>query len=324
MASKRIEFIDLAKGICMIALVFGHCGVEISGAATLPLYLMISGMFFKEYNSPKIFLAKKANGILTPFLFFYLLGCAAYYGIKAFAPELLITSAGGILDIFNNRQFFNGPIWFVIALFWCSIYFYIIFKITKNKHIRYLICIVAGFIGWWLGNERFFLPMFLDVAMTSLPFFALGYYINKSQMLNKANENAGLAFGILMLVISAILPSRISLHYNIMEGAVSYITGLLIAFGLLFICKKIKSVPFVTFCGRYSLILLCVHHMIYRPLMVLMPKTGIELLGSNWSIATITLLLSAACVPLCKKLIPWFVAQKDLIKLPANNNNYAR
>jgi hypothetical protein len=56
--------------------------------------------------------------------------------------------------------------------------------------------------------------------------------------------------------------------------------------------------------------------MIYRPLMVLLPKTGVELLSDKWSIAIITLLLSALCIPVCKKLIPWFIAQKDLIKLP--------
>ena len=50
--------------------------------------------------------------------------------------------------------------------------------------------------------------------------------------------------------------------------------------------------------------------------MVLLPKTGIEFLSDKWSIAIITLLLSALCIPVCKKLIPWFIAQKDLIKLP--------
>lgn len=134
MSQKRIEFIDLAKGVCMIAIVLGHCGIGINGATTLPLYLMISGMFFKKYDGTRTFLIKKANGILIPFIFFYLIGCAAFYGIKCSAPQLF------------------------------------------------------------------------------------------------------------------------------------------------------------------------------------MPKTGIEILSSNWSIAIITLLLSAACIPICKRQIPWFVAQKDLIR----------
>ena len=88
---------------------------------------------------------------------------------------------------------------------------------------------------------------------------------------------------------------------------------------VLFLCKIIKYIPFISYCGRYSIVLLCVHHMIYRPLMVLLPKTGIEFLSEKWSIAIITLLLSALCIPVCKRLIPWFIAQKDLIKIPEKN-----
>lgn len=315
--TQRIDFIDLAKGICMIALVFGHCGINSNGAATLPLYLIISGIFFKDYGSRKAFLTKKINGILVPFLFFYFVGCLAFYLIKLFAPQLLITTAGGIMDIFNNRQYFNGPIWFIITLFWCNIYFYLIYKIAKNDYTKVILCLVVGAIGWYLGHIGIFVPLFFDVAMTSLPFFALGFYVKKTNILSKKINNLlCLLFGGVLLYFAVVIPARISLHYNIMEGTESYIVGLMIAAGIMLICKVIEHIPFVSYCGRYSLILLCVHHLIYRPLMVLMPKTGIELLSDKWSIAIITLLLSTACIPLCKKLFPWFVAQKDLIKLP--------
>ena len=63
--TQRIDFIDLAKGICMIALVLGHCGISIAGNATIPLYLIISGMFFKERENPRTFITKKTNKILN-------------------------------------------------------------------------------------------------------------------------------------------------------------------------------------------------------------------------------------------------------------------
>ena len=319
MSQKRIEFIDLAKGICIIALVLGHCGVTplINGADTLPLYLIISGLFFKEYSNALTFFTKKVNGILIPFIFFYLIGCIAFYLIKWFAPQLLVTTAGGIMDIFNNRQYFNGPIWFIIALFWCNIYFYLIRRATRNDYIIALSSLILGGIGWYMGYIGFFLPLFLDVAMTSLPFFALGYYLNRINILTiKIPAIYSLILGCGLIALTFIIPSRISLHYNIMEGTNSYIIGIIIAAGILLISKAFNHIPFISYCGRYSIVLLCVHHMIYRPLMVLLPKTGIELLSDKWSIAIITLLLSALCIPVCKKLIPWFIAQKDLIKVP--------
>ena len=92
MSQKRIEFIDLAKGICMIALVLGHCGVTplITGSDTLPLYLIISGFFFKEYSNAQTFFTKKVNGILIPFIFFYLIAKNVRHVIKSDIAEIIV------------------------------------------------------------------------------------------------------------------------------------------------------------------------------------------------------------------------------------------
>lgn len=48
---QRIEFIDLAKGICIIMVVVGHCGAPfyIPGweIVRMPLYFILSGLFLK-------------------------------------------------------------------------------------------------------------------------------------------------------------------------------------------------------------------------------------------------------------------------------------
>lgn len=325
MSQKRIEFIDLAKGICIILVVLGHCGARINlpglEIVRMPLYFILSGLFFKDYGGGYNFFIRKTNKILIPFIFFYLLGCMAYYGIKFLAPQLLITSAGGILDVFNNRQFFNGPIWFLLCLFWCNIIFCQITLHIKREWLRIITVIALGVTGLLLGRSGVFIPLFIDVAFTALPFFAFGYYLKKSDILypNRYDRYCilfAMVFWGIAYILTITTDYRLSLHYNVLEGWSTYFISITSVLAILFLCKTIKHVPFVSYCGRYSIVLLCVHHMIYRPLMVLMPKTGIEILSSNWSIAIITLLLSAACIPVCKKLIPWFVAQKDLIKLP--------
>ena len=51
---KRIEFIDLAKGVCILMVVMGHCGfpIDIPGweIVRMPLYFILSGLFFKDYG----------------------------------------------------------------------------------------------------------------------------------------------------------------------------------------------------------------------------------------------------------------------------------
>ena len=74
MSKSRIEFIDLAKGICIILVVVGHVGVNIAipglEQVRMPLYFMLSGLFFKNYGGGEYFFIKKVNKILIPFIFF--------------------------------------------------------------------------------------------------------------------------------------------------------------------------------------------------------------------------------------------------------------
>ena len=70
---KRIEFIDLAKGICILLIILGHTGVAVDypglTALRTPLYLTLSGLFFKDYGSFKELLKRKTNRVFIPFIF---------------------------------------------------------------------------------------------------------------------------------------------------------------------------------------------------------------------------------------------------------------
>lgn len=322
--TQRIDFIDLAKGVCIFLVVVGHSGAPIAipgfEIVRMPLYFILSGLFFKTYNGSLSFLIKKTNKILIPFLFFYLIGNIAFYTIKFFAPQYLITAANGIFDLFNNRQFFNGPIWFLLCLFWCNIYFCQIFFLFKNDIARIITVIFLGTFGWWLGYKDYFVPLFLDVAMTSLPFFTFGYYLKKSNILypnkyDKYNLLISFSFWGVSFLLTNVTHYRLSLHYNGVNGWSTYFIAIASVMSILFLCKRIKRLPILSYIGRYSIILLCVHHMIYRPVTVILRITNIDWLNNIYVIAGITLLLSTLCIPLCIRFIPHFVAQKDLIKI---------
>lgn len=324
--TKRIEFIDLAKGVCILMVVMGHSGfpIDIPGweIVRMPLYFILSGLFFKDYGSFMNFLVQKTNKILIPFLFFYLLGYMAFYLIQMIVPQLLITEARGIFDLFDNRQFFNGPIWFLLALFWCNVFFCTICLSIKNEVARIITVCLLGFAGWYLGNVlHVFVPLFLDVALTALPFFAFGYYLKRTEILypNKY-DRYNILFAIILWGIAFALTKtthfRLSLHYNGLEGWSTYIIAISSVLSILFLCKIIKRIPLISYMGRYSIILLCTHHLIYRPVRVIVERGGVDGSILSFMVASITVLLSTALIPLCIKYIPWFTAQKNLIKMP--------
>ena len=109
----------------------------------------------------------------------------------------------------------------------------------------------------------------------------------------------------------------IGFHYNNVHGnvVVIYLLGICGVMAVLYLCKVVKRLPIVSYCGRYSIILLCTHHLFYRPIkLVLMKLSFVPTEYVVWITAVLTLLCCYISIPLCIKYIPYFTAQKDLIK----------
>lgn len=78
--NKRIDFVDLTKGVCIILVVMAHIGGAFEkldyhsmiASFRMPLYFFISGIFFKSYEGLFGFFIRKINKLIIPFLFFYL------------------------------------------------------------------------------------------------------------------------------------------------------------------------------------------------------------------------------------------------------------
>lgn len=85
-AKKRIEFIDLAKGICILLIIVGHSGVEVDypglSAMRTPLYLTLSGLFFKDYGGFTNILIRKTNKILIPYSIFLYCKLPAFLSLQ--------------------------------------------------------------------------------------------------------------------------------------------------------------------------------------------------------------------------------------------------
>lgn len=287
----------------------------------MPLFFIVSGMFFNTYDGWFNFIRRKTNLILVPFLFFYLLAYVVFYFGNWIVPELMKTDASGILDVFTQRQYFNGPIWFLICLFWSNIYFYLIQQFIKSDIWKAVVVIMVCGVGVLLGKLTIFLPCMMDVAMTALPFFYIGNLLKRINLLvPNQYDRYNLLFATIFLGVSICIERYcdvgcISFHYNRYPGVfiIDVVNALCGVFAVLLLCKTIKSFPIISYCGRYSIILLCTHHMYYRPLVLLF----------NWLIPAYSLVLTvvvtiALCiisVPLCKNLIPKFCAQKELIKI---------
>ena len=325
MSNSRIEFIDLAKGIFILLIVFEHVGLLVPTPGLyndrLPIFFVLSGLFFK-CDGIKKFIVSRTNRILVPFIFFYLLGYLVFYVVNWFVPGLIVGDASGILDVFTQRQYFNGPIWFLLALFWANLMFCGISIGLKREWMRVVAVLAIGACGVWLGREKIMLPCVVDSAMSALPFFYFGYLLKKTPLLEENRfDKYNILFVVAFYAIAVGLSSwfdapYIGFHYNNVHGnvVVIYLLGMCGVMAVLYLCKVVKRLPIVSYCGRYSIILLCTHHLFYRPIkLVLMKVDGLSMDAVVWITAVVTVALCCATIPLCKRYIPKLTAQEDLI-----------
>jgi fucose 4-O-acetylase-like acetyltransferase len=180
--AERISYIDVAKGIAMLLVVMINvdvpCPIPGLYAAKVPLFFILSGFFLNPDSSE--FLVKKLRTLLVPFFLFYILSYAIYYLLLFLYPNIsALTHAKGILDIFTQKEYFNGPLWFLLCLFEADLLFWSISHLFKNLIIKILLILLMGFCGFILGRTGTDIPCNFDTALTAMPFLGLGYYFRK-------------------------------------------------------------------------------------------------------------------------------------------------
>ena len=330
---RRIDFVDLTKGVCIILVVMAHIGGAFDqldkhsmlSCFLMPLYFFISGIFFKPYEGLYGFIIRKTNKLIIPFIFFYVSAFLLKYIVWKIAPETfhLPVSWRELLFVFHGHDLikFNPPIWFLLALFNCNILFYLIHYL-RDKHLSLMFAatLLIGCTGFFLGKFHIELPLYIDVAMTALPFYVAGFWVRRYNFFlfpSHRFDKIIPSFVLLALVVmyfTATTPGMRTNNYpgNIFQVYIAAFAGI---FMIMLICKKIKRISIVSYLGRYSIITLSIH----GPIIHFARPVVSHYIHNDWAEASALLLLTLTiCIlftPILLKIIPQLVAQKDLLKV---------
>ncbi len=329
MKKERIAWIDLAKGFCIMLVMWWHIKELYSNRGftdrsillytanyfRMPLYFLLSGIFFKTYSGYLEFLVRKVNRLLIPFLVFAVLGVAYCLLFPKKLPALR-----------TWESFYPYvTIWFLLCLFLMNNLFYLIRRLAEgNRIVLYLCVCLLGIMGYVAGREPFE-ALHLYTCLTAMPFFALGYALRSetSYLTYRARRwewlTAIAAF--VALYLYTLKNGKNGIYYVHNEYDVSiwvlYIGGFLGIYGVLTISRLLKKVPVVSYLGRYSIVVLITHY----PIIYLFPKQWNRILFwgfGGWCAFEEFLLLVCVEVPIiaiCTHYLPWFFAQKDVIKI---------
>lgn len=212
-ARKRIDWIDMAKGYGMILVIIGHIVVSHGTVYTLissfhmPLFFILSGYLFSNKRSFKEFFIKRIKSLVVPYF------CLCI-------PLLISKAINGLIDgnytsltdtVVYTYQYFmkfvvqkrESTLWFVACLFVINIIFYFLSKLVKNDYALLVTSFIIGFAGlMYCKYVAVYLPWAADLALTAIPFFALGYFSKNKNLVTKIVENK---YSVIYAVIAAII-----------------------------------------------------------------------------------------------------------------------
>lgn len=303
--STRLRYFDLAKGVCILLVVCYHLDTATAGNVFLspirmPLYFFLSGFFFKTYDGFDAFCRKKVNNLLIPFLFFYLT-TSVLLPIAAWQLCGLSSSTGHdwrlLYAFLTYADFPNLPLWFLWALFLLNLVFYGLHRLVRNVWLLGLCCLV---LDTMLGYG-FELPASLSKAFAGLIFFYMGYLFRLKNLMQTIDRPAVLLVALMFYLGAGFIPTDVA-FWLLARFLLMSVAGVL---SLILICRRIDHLPYVSYVGRYSIMVLVTHELLIRVLSVL------HIDNPLWVFVCLAVLY-LAIIPLMRRYLPYVTAQKSV------------
>lgn len=216
---KRIEWIDLAKGIGMILVMLGHAKMpsylgKFIYSFHMPLFFFLSGCVFSDKNiATGKFILKKFKSIIIPYIFF-----SAIYIAIDIIMEFLNKSLNFDFVLNELNLYFvvtrEHAIWFLPCLFFVEVLFFFIYKVSRKNYI-FICCVTVVLLTFGIMYKKFIgtnLPYNLNLVLIAFPFFALGYLLKKIKFYQ---ERLAFNFSSLAIIIVLLIFNIITDYFNI-------------------------------------------------------------------------------------------------------------
>ena len=273
---ERISYIDIAKGIAMLAIIAGHFGIASADRLVytfhVPLFFLVSGYFLSTKGDFLSFMKKKARQLLLPYYAtaFTILILANIIGPMVW-PDIdrlqnAVNIFGAILygagsphtSPFVIKQI--GLLWFLWALFFSTGF---VRLALKTKYPFIVVCLVA--ITGWFGAKAIWLPLSIQAGATASFYMYLGFLARKHRILDR--KPSALLIVLLTAFWAVCVYRGVSIsivNCTFSHGVISLALSIIAPYLILLACKYAEQhfrAPsrFLNFFGQTTLIIMCFH-----------------------------------------------------------------
>ena len=281
MATRNI-LLDMMRGWAIILVVLGHAGVPdilrtFIYSFHMPLFFFISGFFCNDRKDVQKFFLSKIKSLYVPFVVVYLLLIVLSHWLHHFSlTKFDYNSFGDIVKALSLVLRFRvgamdllGHFWFLPVLFFISIFFYGMLRLTKTNPHGKMMVVSGGAIFTCMGvlMRVLHLPNPYDIHRVCyyMGFYMLGWLIAQHG-LPKIKTLQDYCLGLLLLFIMILYScDQGAVEFNPILGIFMALVGIAFSWILMVIFQKmIFAKSFFVFIGQHTMAIFIWHVLAFK------------------------------------------------------------
>ena len=275
--AKRVEYVDIAKGIGITLVVMAHNDFALISPFAhkfiysfhMPMFFFMSGMFFKPDIPFWTFVRQRFNRVLRPFLFMILF--IFFTSISFSKVSILEASRRIVKAMYGTGQYLDWvQLWFLPHLFVVSLFVYFFVRTIRQPllfRLRWAILVVLYVVGVLsinlfypfelnlLGKDftLYGLPFSLDLVLVSGFFFTLAYELNQTRYPSLLESPWTLLMAALMLIFLVwYFPAKIDFNIRWFDSLpINTIEALLGILLILAVSKQMERISWLSYVFKY-------------------------------------------------------------------------
>ncbi|WP_270573426.1 acyltransferase family protein [Bacillus glycinifermentans] len=279
---KRIDWIDVSKGLGIILVVLGHTPTTdwlktFIFSFHMPLFFFLSGLVYHDANMTFLsFLYKKVKTLLLPYFIFSALAYLFWFFVERHFTfsgsadvDPLVPFKGIFYSMPDDYMLTHNPaLWFLTCLFVVEMLFFVMRNGLKARYVVFIVmlCALLSYFNYQYFEIK--LPWNIEVALTALSFYTAGYFL-KHDLRNVKHRKALLIAVILFIAVGFLQSRNVRVDMRANEYgnmAIFYITSFLGTAGVIFASFKLQYAAPLQFLGKNSLVILVLHYPVIRAL----------------------------------------------------------
>ena len=263
---NRLPWLDIAKAIAMITVVFSHefasvkPFVMLCNSFMLPLFFICSGFCLspKKYGKTE-YLKRKSKTLLLPYFALGLIVSLLHFGVDGI---------DSVMVRIGKEVFSWQTLWFLPVLFFADVILYNFLSISRNVKLTNLVVglvsLLLGYLFCWKN-----ITTIIDISVVPIAVFYLSVGYGMKRMFSaetiRNQGSLGLTLLVIGLVIMILTKSNLVLKLNdiLPLWKVAFSTmeaiGIMLILAAIFPPRLAKVMRFLEYIGKNTMVIFAFH-----------------------------------------------------------------